>query len=306
MSTDDGQFIATGGGDIDDGNPIFGFYTDPSKDDDGAQMDYGVNVQGQVCGVYAESLGTPQLMADRKPRLLQSYGQHVGVYSIGQSYGVIAECFTGNGVTGISPYESGAGVQGTSTSDQIGVLGLSMHGNMLKTGNGAGVQGVSGTGVGVRGVSRREIDPDTPLKTSDLEPNRETDDILSKGIGVEGVSGAGVGVHGQSISSSGIHGESRTGPGVTGHSGSGRGGVFSSTDIAQLQLTPVPAHDLRPADLRPAPLPADGMPGDFFVRNLPETVPTPDGHARIRLRAELWFCVLSASGSTPAEWKQIA
>ena len=293
MATDDSQFIATGG---EDEERNMGFFTDPSQDDDGAQMDYGVNVQGNLCGVYAESLGTPKLMADRRARVLQEE-QFVGVYSIGQSYGVIAECFTGNGVTGISPHQFGAGVQGTSTNNQIGVLGLSMQTdgptlNRLETGNGVGVQGVSGIGVGVRGVSRKEIDPDTPLDTTQ-EINVETVADYSSGIGVQGVSGSGFGVRGESTS----------GPGVSGHSETDRGGIFSSTNIAQVQLTPAPLLDAK----TPSPLPTKGMAGDLFVRLIPDgRVQTPQGGVT-RIKAELWFCVepTEKSPGDPVIWQKV-
>lgn len=297
MATDDSQFVATGGDSATEDGPNFGFYTDPSQDDDdGAQLNYGVNVQGNVCGIYAESLMTPQTLGERQTPV--SGGERVGVYAIGQDHGVMGKAIWGNGVEGTSSYDSGVGVQGSHDNNRVGVLGFGYHGyeNPKKevereNGISIGVLGASndGKGIGVRGVSVKTFHPDNPLP-----------DVLVK---EEDIDGQGIGVKGESDSGVGIQGHSNSGPGVKGESEKNRGGIFKSTSIAQIQLTPAPLLDPK----TPSPLPAHGMAGDLFVRLIPDgKVQTPQGDVT-RIQAELWFCIepTEKSPGDPVIWKQV-
>lgn len=292
MASDDSQFVATGGDSATKDGPNFGFYTDPSQDDDGAQLNYAVNVQGQVCGVYAESLTSPRSLGERQTPG-GPIGEQVAVYAVGQHHGVIGdstvrEPVTGKltGKTGVTGKSPGIGVQGTNTNNQIGVLGLNMQdGENFDTGSGIGVHGVSGTGIGVWGVIAKKIDPEIPLLNLHLSK------IAGNKIGVQGESSEGFGVHGRSDDSDGVNGHSEGGDGVNGNStlGNGvrgesddaRGGVFSSKSIAQVQLTPEPLVD------PPTPLPREGMAGDLFSR----LVVVSDQGGVLVVQAELWFCI---------------
>jgi hypothetical protein len=163
-----------------------------------------------------------------------------GVYgqATGTGYGVYGTATSGSAVAGVST--SGAGVSGSSTSS-AGVSGSSS--------TSYGVSGTGNTAAGVYGTS-------------------------STGAGVQGYNhSTGAGVAASAYKGAGVSATSYYGNAVTGASTYGRGGVFTGTNVAQVQLVPGGASH-----------PKSGSAGDLYVDH----------------SARLWFC---KGGTT---WKQIA
>jgi len=132
-------------------------------------MVYGLNVQGDRCGVYGESV---MVGGDR-----ESTNEGVGVHGFGENFGVV-----GNGNRGI------AGVYGQNNRDHIGTIGAAMGG-----------------GTGVVGASLQALG--NPLATWQEIPSTSTGGsgtgvwgISGKGTGVQGQSESGVGIFGTSTS----------------------------------------------------------------------------------------------------------
>jgi hypothetical protein len=122
MAHDD-QFTAVGPPLAGSGFPRSGFSTKATG------MVYGVNVQGDRCGVYGESVTVETQR--------ESTVERVGVHGFGQSFGVF-----GNGNPGIG------GVYGQNNRGRIGTIGAVMRG-------GTGVVGASLEDLGKRRGSRR-------------------------------------------------------------------------------------------------------------------------------------------------------
>ena len=221
MAYDD-QFTAVGPPFAGSGFPRSGFSTSA------AGMVYGLNVQGDRCGVYGESI---RVDGDR-----ESTNEGVGVHGFGENFGVV-----GNGNRGI------AGVYGQNNRGRIGAIGAAMRGgtgvvgasledlgNPLATwqtipspsagGSGTGVLGISRTGIGVQGQS----------ETSTGILGQSTSGIGAQGqsetsTGILGQSTSGIGVQGQSETSTGILGQSTSGIGVQGQSETSTGILGRST-----------------------------------------------------------------------------
>ena len=212
MAHDD-QFTATGPSFTGSGFPRSAFSSSASN------MVYGVNVQGERCGVYGESV---QVSSERE----SSVGG-VGVYGFGETFGL-----AGNGNRGL------AGVLGENNRGRVGVIGAVMRGgtgvvgaslrnlgNPLETfatppgpaggGSGTGVRGVSGTGYGV---------------LADSQDNAAVVGRSVTSVGVWGsvqATGGGYGVLGEGSDNAGIVGRSTSSVGVWGH---GNRGVLGSVN----------------------------------------------------------------------------
>jgi hypothetical protein len=152
------QFTAVGPSLTGSGFPRAGFSTKASD------MDHGVNVRGEKCGVYGES-GVP-LPSGRAPEV-----DGIGVHGFGTNFGVSGRA-TANGI---------AGIVGRHGNNGIGVIGA--------------VKSEDLKGIGVVGVSR------SPGLGSPTAPVPDPADGL--GIGVFGTSGEGPGVRGSSQSGEG-------------------------------------------------------------------------------------------------------
>ncbi|SRR6266487_793608 len=113
------------------GKAPYAFYTDPTLDDDGGPVGYGVNVQALTCGVYGQSLAQS---ADREVPHLDPNNPdpRYGVYGTGDNVGVYGRSRAdpnrvvpqivpdpGTGVFGIA---DNVGIRGQCTTG-IGVLG---------------------------------------------------------------------------------------------------------------------------------------------------------------------------------------
>lgn len=149
MTMHDDQFTATGPSLTGSGFPRSGFSTKASD------MVYGVNVQGEFCGVYGES--ALSAVSDREADI-----NGTGVFGQGERVGLFGHCRRGiAGVFGRHRMSSGVGTIGVAI-DGTGVVGAS-HSSIDVThfeppvdparGNGIGVFGTSGDGAGVRGSS---------------------------------------------------------------------------------------------------------------------------------------------------------
>jgi hypothetical protein len=210
MAHDD-QFTATGPSFTGSGFPRSAFSSRASD------MVYGVNVQGERCGVYGESV---RVSSGRESQV-----EGVGVYGFGEGFGVM-----GNGSRGL------AGVLGENNSGRVGVIGavmrggtgvvgasLSSLGNPLETfaevpgpdqgGSGTGVQGISGSGYGVLAQSG---------------DNAAVVGRSTNSAGVWGsVQGGGYGVLGEGLDNAGVVGRSTSSVGVWGQ---GDRGVLGSVN----------------------------------------------------------------------------
>ena len=233
----DDQFTAVGPSLTGSGFPNAGFSTHASD------MNHGVNVRGEKCGVYGES--NVPIPSDREPEV-----NGIGVHGFGTTFGVSGRATPG-GIAGVIGRHgnNGIGVIGAVRSDNlkgIGVIGVSRSPGLGSPtapvpdpadGLGIGVLGTSGKGPGVRGSS---------------ETGEGGQFESRKGAGVTGTSDSGVGVAGTSGS----------GVGVTGKSAENRGGLFSSAEtIAQIQLVPHQQQTNTPL----VKLPTNGKVGDLIV-----------------------------------------
>jgi hypothetical protein len=212
---------------------VTGFFTDANK------LDYGVNVQGNRCGVYGES-GIKDSRREATQRT-----ENVGVCGVALTYGVFGKGFTTAGVHG-EIEGGGAGVAGESEGGTgIGVLGIHKveNKNSKLTDNGSGIIGVTegDEGFGVVGLSVDTLNRPGPSGVP--RPFRDEDGNLlnsgdgsgtgvlggsGSGVGVLGRSGLGIGVEGHSDLGTGVDGNSAFGTGVEGHSDSGIGVVGRS------------------------------------------------------------------------------
>jgi hypothetical protein len=239
------QFTATGPPLSGSGKPFSAFSSKATG------MVYGLNVQGNRCGVYGESVTVDSQR--------ESDVEGVGVHGFGQGFGIF-----GNGNPGI------AGVYGQNNRGRIGAIGavmrggtgvvganLSSLGNPLSTwgsipstsegGSGTGVHGLSGTGTGVfgqsaggfgvhgqsdtrLGVHGRCLGSNTGVFGLSGPDQAENDPNIRTGFGVHGHSPNSVGVHGSSRRHSGVDGFSRNATGVFGHSETGFGVHGASTN----------------------------------------------------------------------------
>jgi len=179
-------------------------------------MVYGLNVQGDRCGVYGES-GVDGIR--------ETFNEGVGVHGSGKNFGVVG---VGNrGIAGVyGQNQSGRiGAIGVAAPDGTGVVGASLRsvGNPLATwqtlpstssgGSGTGVWGISGEGIGVHG---------------DSESNTGVFGHSVSGIAVHGISENSTCVFGQGTSGFGVHGASKSNAGVVGQSESNTG-VFGTS-----------------------------------------------------------------------------
>lgn len=269
MAHDD-QFTATGPPLAGSGFPRSGFSTRATG------MVYGVNVQGDRAGIYAESVGAA---TDRESHLPRG----IGVYGVGDNFGVFGRIHRRQGNAGL------AGVVGQHDGAGVGMIGA------VLTRNGRG-------GVGVAGISHTSLNP--PVFASLPDPG------AGAGTGVFGTSGSGPGVRGTSSSGAGVVGESRTAAGVraSGRLGvrargsAGPGGEFTSAEQhAQVRLvpheidgSPPPPTTVPPRERRlpPNQLPRDGKVGDLLLTQHDAAV-----------RCILWVCVDDSPGQ--ARWAQV-
>jgi hypothetical protein len=261
MAHDD-QFTATGPPLAGSGFPRSGFSTLATG------MVYGVNVQGDKAGLYAESV---RAATDRESHLTSG---GIGVYGVGDIFGVFGRIHRrpGNpGVAGVVGHHHGAGV---------GMIGAALT---LPDGRG---------GIGIAGISHTSLNP--PVFASLPDPAQ------GSGTGVFGTSGSGTGVRGTSAGGSGVVGESRTSAGVRAN---GRpGGEFRSpVQHAQVRLVPHRVGGSPPAATPVAPrerklprnqLPKDGKIGDLLLTEHDAAV-----------RCILWVCVADTPGH--ARWAQL-
>jgi hypothetical protein len=257
----DDQFTAVGPSLTGSGFPRAGFSTDASD------MNHGVNVRGEKCGVYGES--DVPLPSMREPEI-----DGVGVHGFGTKFGVSGRA-TANGIAGVIGRHgnNGIGVIGAAKSEDekgIGVVGISRSPGLGSPtapvpdpadGVGIGVFGTSGKGAGMRGSSK-------------------------SGEGGQFESQSGVGVRGTSkADGEGGYFESQSGVGVRGISRDNRGGSFTSgQSMAQIQLEP---HLQTTEDPE---LPASGKVGDLVViRSI-----WKDPEAGFYDFCSLWLCVPKA------------
>ena len=178
---------------------VTGFYTEA------ATLDYGVNVQGNKCGVYGECVHTTP--TDRKSETLppDPTDNGIGVCGVGDDYGVFGKGFLYAGVHGENG-SNGTGVFGLGLNDTaIGVAGISKvkKQGSKSTGGGIGIVGAteSGQGFGVVGLGMESLDDtprSVPMPIIDIKGNLLFGDKLGSGIGVVGASRYGTGVHGAS------------------------------------------------------------------------------------------------------------
>jgi len=207
-------------------------------------------------------------------------GQRAVVSSLGNSPaapGVVGQGgdpLSGPGGGGVVGVAGGIGIPSFQESLDIGVFGtgprVGVSGVPSGTGTGTGVNGTSSSGAGVNGAS-------------------------NSGSGVAGSSGTGTGVFGRSTNGPGVVGNSINGPGVNGFSTTNRGGIFASTDFAQVQLEPSKtpmAVSGNPPKLRPA---IKGVPGDLLA----VTVTPAAGGPPI---TSLWFY----TGDPATPWKEVS
>jgi hypothetical protein len=210
MAHDD-QFTATGPAFTGSGFPRAGF-SSRARD-----LVYGVNVQGERCGVYGESV---RVSSGR-----ESGVEGVGVYGFGEGFGVM-----GNGSRGLAGVfgennRGRAGVIGAVMRGGTGVVGASLSsiGNPLATfaelpgpargGSGTGVRGISGAGYGVLAES---------------EDNAAIVGRSTNSAGVWGVvQGGGYGVLGEGLDNAGVVGRSAGSVGVWGQ---GDRGILGSVN----------------------------------------------------------------------------
>jgi len=207
------QFVATGPIEASTGSePDFTAFatgwTEP-------QHDYGANIQGRTCGVYADTLHGAEDENHRR-QIPGHVPAGVGVCALGYTTGIHGETCT-----------DGVGVQGRSTH---------MRGKIEGSGRGIGVKG-EGAGRGVVGVAypHRADDRGFPVGVLGAIAQALADDLPSDvpegGAGVVGFGGKqGTGVVGQSSNdSAGVAGQNVRG---------GPGAAFSSAEGAQLRLEP--------------------------------------------------------------------
>lgn len=251
----DDQFTATGPSHFTSGFKKTAFSTHDTSD-----FEYGLNVQGERCGVFGESKGVAGTR--------ESTVEGTGVQGSGDNFGVV-----GNGGQGI------AGVFGIGIRSQFGVVGAAMRG-----------------GTGVAGASFRNLE--NPLNT--LQQMADPADgagigvygTSGSGAGIRGSSMEGNGGDFSSITGAGVSAESAEGTGVSAISNSGvavhaiseenRGGVFQSgTNIAQINLVPLMQTTAEPR------LSKDGNIGDLLlIRN------TYQGAVGFTSdQCSLWLCV---------------
>ncbi len=211
---------------------------------EGTDSTYGVNVQGSFCGVYGESTAGSDRTADVPG---------VGVFGVGQNFGVFGKGSPDGGVAGIFGQHNrgGVGIFGAVMRGGTGIIGANVGslGNPLRTladlgdpadGTGTGVFGTSGQGIGVRGSSREgnavfgkseENDGVVGGSEGPIKSGVFGFHTLSSGaaFGVSGTaqSPEGAGVNGFSDAGVGVKGASQTNDGVVGSSnGAAKSGVF--------------------------------------------------------------------------------
>ena len=262
------------------------------------KVDIGVGVVGNRCGVHGESqdasLGT---RVAPESTGVHGRGGMTGVEGEGGSAGVHGF------VTTASSPATATGVLGEGYHQEIGVTGLSFAGSGpdRDLGRAAGVIGASNAdsqkdprdprkilGAGVVGLSLRSIPTKLDLPVFALPDPRQP------------IDGGGTGVWGASRGGRGVHGESRDEAGVFGESNSARGGVFQSTQQAQLHLVPKVVTTGQQRHMEETVistdfpiLPKGGIAGDLMA--------TVDEHGNCRL----WFCVRTEAGGRPAGWAPV-
>lgn len=263
MAHDD-QFTALGPSNTGSGFPRAAFSTSASD------MVYGVNVAGERCGVYGESL-IPQ-GSDREADVTG-----VGVFGAGENFGVFGK--GGPGISGVFGQHNrgGTGIIGAAMRGGTGIVGASLGslGNPLDTfrtiddedvlsshsnfrlGTGTGVIGLSDRGTGVRGASGEGTGGEFTSESGAGGIGHSDSGTGLQGIGNVGVEGGGasIGVHGHGVdrapAETGVKGEGGIGVegagGTTGVKGTGqvgvvgegeRGAVFKSS-LAQIRLVPI-------------------------------------------------------------------
>jgi len=231
-----------------------------STNQEGGGFQFGVRVNASRCGVVGQT----------------GQGGIAGICGQGR--------FSQFGVLGTG-FNNRTGVVGVSVSNTNDLFNLNTQPGQFRLeslgeGQGTGVLGKSGGGVGVQGVS-------------------------AWNTAVLGTSGTGFGVHGISDTSTAVAGDSEHGDGVVGRSSTGHGGRFESgragTIVAQIHLVPQPmpvttlvpttasVYDIGVLDL----LPNQGHGGDMLVTQ------AEDGNC------VLWICTRSSAPSERATWRQV-
>ena len=152
------QFTATGPAFVNAGFPRAAFSTNRA----GADFVHGVNVEGSRCGVFGKSVGQPR-KSSRETTV-----ELVGVYGLGDKFGVFGKGTAGGGGAGVRGDGGSARQRGAVRVAPPGVLG---HGGFLRDPSnespGAGVIGVgtgaedpdarTSAGVGVFGIGATSV-----------------------------------------------------------------------------------------------------------------------------------------------------
>ena len=226
--SDDGDaaaYTATGPPQSTSGHPFSAVSTRASH------MRYGVNVQGEVTGVYAESVigGTP------RESHIDSGG--IGVYGVGDVYGVFGRIKQGNRAL--------AAVVGRHDGAGIGTIGAALDRPGPRK------------GIGVVGISNTTV--------TDASFQTLPDPARGSGTGVYGTSGSGPGVRGTSRSGSGVVGESQTSAGGEFKSGPQHAQVHLVPHAIGGSLPAPTAVPSRERKLAADQLPRNGKIGDLLL-----------------------------------------
>ncbi len=272
----DDQFTAKGPPFSGSGFPQTAF----STNQDGGGFQFGVRVNASRCGVVGQT----------------GQGGIAGVCGQGR--------FSQFGVLGTA-FQNRTGVVGVSVDNTNDLFNLNTHPGefnlgSLGGGQGTGVLGKSGAGVGVHGISATSTGVFGSSGTG-----FGLHGISDTTTAVVGSSRAGFGVHGLSTSNSAVVGTSEGGDGIVGQSSTGQGGRFESgragSIAGQIRLVPQPmpvtnlvpttpaVYDIGVLDL----LPSQGQGGEMLVTQ------ADDGNC------VLWMCTRSSTPSERATWRQV-
>ena len=291
----DDQFTAKGPAFSGSGFQRTGF----STNEDSSVFQFGVRVAASRCGVVGQT-GQGGIAGICGQGRFSQFGvlgtgfqNRTGV--VGVSVDNTNDLFNLNTQPGQFRLESLGGGQGTGVLGKSGA-GVGVHGISATS---TAVLGTSGTGFGVHGIS------DTA--TAIVGASRTgfgVHGISTSNAAVVGASETGVGVHGSS-SGDAVVCDSEHGDGVVGRSSTGHGGRFESgragSIVGQIRLVPQPmpvtglvpttasVYDIGVLDV----LPSQGQGGEMLVTQ------GDDGNC------VLWICTRSSAPSERATWRQV-